>query len=155
MDEAYNFDPEARLILDMEDSTGQRIPGTPMRLRSGFYEYDLGQLDPGSYTFTVRAEGTTLSASGAFDLEAFDMEARQISSDSEGLGRLAENSGGLLVFPETVRDLKDSLLAADRFRPVQKSRVNVVSLIDYRWLLLGIVVFLAAEWFLRKYNGLI
>lgn len=155
VDEAYNFDPGARLVLELQDSSGQSYPGSPMSLRSGFYEYDLGQLQPGSYRFTVRAEGTEREASGAFELQAFDMEARQISSDAGALGRLADQSGGRLFFPSEVDNLKDSLLQSNRFRPVQKSQVNVVSLVDYRWLLGCIAFLLAAEWFMRKYNGLI
>jgi hypothetical protein len=54
-----------------------------------------------------------------------------------------------------VETLQSDLASSQEFLPVQKSRDNVVSLIDFRILLGLIVLSLALEWFIRKYNGLI
>ena len=43
----------------------------------------------------------------------------------------------------------------NRYQTIQKSNKNTVPLIDFKILLLVIVLSLAIEWFLRKYNGLI
>ena len=46
-------------------------------------------------------------------------------------------------------------LKDERYLPIQKSSKNIVPLIDWKYLLFLIVLTLAIEWFLRKYNGLI
>jgi len=103
----------------------------------------------------VVEEGTGFRKSGQFRLLAFELENQQLQSNLRGLARLAEDSGGALYFPSDMTRLKDTLLGADRFRPLRRSRGNVVSLIDYRWLLVLIASALGAEWFIRKYNGLL
>ncbi len=152
-DESYTFDPEARLLLQATDSTGTERLAVPMTLRPGYFETDLGDLPAGTYTFSVTAEGTGFSRTGQFSLQGFDLEAQQSGADAVKLASLAEATGGALYFPENLNVFEDSLLQADRFRPVQKSRRNVVSLIDYRWLLAFIILALGTEWFIRKYKG--
>mgnify|MGYP001065668887 CR=1 FL=1 len=154
-DEALRFDPGASLNLRLFDSTGTRQASYPIPLVKDYYEADISNLAPGTYSFEVEAAGTAFKKSGQFRLLAFDLENQQIQSNLQGLSRLARESGGALYFPSNMEDLKDSLLQADRFRPVQRSRRNVVSLIDYRWLLALIAAAFGAEWFIRKYNGLL
>jgi len=154
-DEALRFDPQARLNLQLYDSTGTAQASYPIPLGNGYYEADISNLPPGFYSFEVVEEGTGFRKSGQFRLLAFELENQQLQSNLRGLARLAEDSGGALYFPSDMTRLKDTLLGADRFRPVRRSRGNVVSLIDYRWLLVLIASALGAEWFIRKYNGLL
>ena len=51
--------------------------------------------------------------------------------------------------------LYTQLLADQRLQIVQKSEQKIVPLIDWKYLLAVLVLLLAAEWFIRKYNGLI
>ena len=152
-DESYAFDPQAQLQLQVTDSTGAARPPVPMTLRPGYFETDLSDLPAGAYRFTVSVEGTEFTRSGQFSLQGFDLETQHPGTDVAKLGRLAASTGGQLYFPGNLVDLRDSLLQSDRYRPIQKSRRNVVSLIDYRWLLGLIVLALSAEWFIRKYQG--
>jgi len=71
------------------------------------------------------------------------------------LERLAQENRGGVYFLDSLDDLQSNLSSSQQFLPVQKSRDNVVSLIDFRILLGLIVLSLALEWFIRKYNGLI
>ena len=154
-DEALRFDPEADLTLQLSDSTGSQLASYPIPLGKGYYQADISNLSPGTYSFAVSVEGTPFIRSGQFRLLSFDLENQQLSSDYQALSFLAGASGGALFFPSQMPDLKDSLLHSDRFRPMQRSRRNVVSLIDYRWLLAMIAAALGAEWFIRKYYGLL
>lgn len=154
-DEALRFDPQARLTLQLFDSTSTELASYPIALRKDYFEADISNLTPGDYSFKVDVAGTELSRSGQFRLQAFDLEGQKLRSNYEGLSRLAENSGGVLYFPSEINNLRDSLLNADQFRPLQRSHRNVVSLIDYWWLLALIAASLGTEWFIRKYNGLI
>ena len=78
-----------------------------------------------------------------------------MTADHEKLNRLAERSGGRNYFPDQSEELINNLIGDERFKPTQKSEQNIVSLIDFRILLALVVGAFTAEWFIRKYNGLI
>ena len=65
-----------------------------------------------------------------------------------------QNSGNL-YFTDQVPKLLEELESNPQYVPTQTSNQNVVSLIDFRILLALIALTLAAEWFIRKYIGLI
>ena len=71
------------------------------------------------------------------------------------LQQLATNSSGTSYFIDSTERLIDDLLNDNRYATVQKSNKNSLPLIDWKFLLLIIALSLSAEWFLRKYNGLI
>jgi hypothetical protein len=71
------------------------------------------------------------------------------------LSLLALNSGGKLYYQDQFDTLKTELLENPRFQTIEKVRTNLISLIDWRWLLGLIVLSLTLEWLLRKYRGMI
>ena len=154
-DEALRFEPEANLTIRVSDSTGAELASYPIPLEKEYYQADISNLAPGTYSFTVSVDGTEFSRTGRFRLQSFDLEQQELSSDLRGLSLLAGSSGGRVYFPGDMNQLKDSLLQSDLFRPVQRSQRNVVSLIDYKWLLALIALALGTEWFIRKYYGLL
>jgi hypothetical protein len=60
-----------------------------------------------------------------------------------------------LYYPNQIEKLIEELSMDTRYLPTQKSVENVVSLIDFRIILGIIILAFTAEWFIRKYNGLI
>lgn len=153
-DKAYEFDANAVIDLELKHTKSGKVSQSTMLLKNGYFEADLTNLTPGEYTFTAKVANENLIKSGSFTILDFDVEQRFLSSDYKKLDRLASNTSGESYFSDQVTALGDTLMAADRFMPVQKSEQNIVSLIDFR-LLLGIIALtLALEWFIRKYNGL-
>ncbi|MEM1336444.1 MAG: VWA domain-containing protein [Bacteroidota bacterium] len=154
-DNTYVFDPNASLVLKIisRDTTFEREE--TMLLRGNRFELDLGDLEPGEYRFTVREIKENISKSGSFSILDFDLEDQFLSANDAKLKRLAEANGGQHYFPDQSNQMLEELLADDRFIPVQKSNKNVVSLIDFRWLLGLMALALALEWAIRKYNGLL
>ena len=126
-----------------------------MLLKGSFYEVDLSDLEAGEYLFTITVEGENLKRSGSFKILDFNPEKQLLSANYDKLKRLADNTGGKLYFPNDMDALVNDLSTSEQYRPVQKSKQNIVSLIDFRILLGLIVLTLALEWFIRKYNGLI
>jgi hypothetical protein len=154
-DETFVFDADAEITLQLKgvsNGVEQEVPMTP---RGTYFEADLSKLTPGGYMFTARVNGTGFTRNGSFTILDFEVEKQLVATDYKKLGRLAEKTGGKLYFPAESTQFLDSLLTDDRFLPVQKSELIVVSLIDYRWLLALVAIALACEWFIRKYNGLI
>ncbi|GGW25725.1 vWA domain-containing protein [Arenibacter certesii] len=153
-DEAFRMDPNASIRLNLKDSTLNSIQEIPMLLKGNHFEADLRNLDPGNYSFTATVEKENLSKSGSFAILDFDVEKQFTSSNYKKLSRLADNTGGELFFPQEMDSLLNALGSAQRYVPTQKSKLNVVPLIDFKIVLGIIVLVLALEWFIRKYNGL-
>ena len=154
-DESYQFDARANLSIKIEGKDNSFERESPMLLKGSYFEVDLGDLDSGEYQFTVTVDGANLKRSGAFRILDFNPENQFTSSNYRKLNRLAQNTNGKIYFLDNLDSLISDLTTSQQFLPVQKSRQNVVSLIDFRILLGLMVLTLALEWFIRKYNGLI
>ncbi|WP_224482764.1 VWA domain-containing protein [Robertkochia aurantiaca] len=154
-DKSYTFDPNATLRLELNNRETGRKLSYPFLIRGNTYEVGISDLSPGEYDFRVNVEGESLAENGSFTVIDYQVERQFVSPDIERLRRLAENTGGSLIFPEQADSLLTALQTNDTYRPVQKSRTELSPLIDFRLLLLLMVLSLAAEWFLRKYRGLI
>lgn len=154
-DETFVFDNNATiniLINGINNSTSREIP---MLLRDRYYEADIRTLPPGDYNFTANVKDKNLTKSGKFTILDYDLEQQLFSSNYRKLDRLAQSTKASLYFPSQTTKIIDDLINDNRFMPVQKSKQNVVSLIDFKILLGIIAAALTAEWFIRKYNGLI
>ena len=80
---------------------------------------------------------------------------KSANAAEEHLKALAKKNEGIAYFINNTSALEDDLINDSRFATIQKSTKKVVSLIDWKLLLLSIILTLSAEWFIRKYNGLI
>ena len=154
-DEAFLFDKNAKVSIKVTNTDTQKIQINPMVLKNGFFEADLSNLVAGEYDFVVSVEKESKIEKGSFVISEFDMENQFVSSDNLKMEKLAINSGGKIFYPAQIDVLLKDLSTNDAYVPTEKSTENIVSLIDFKFLL-GIIVFaFAAEWFIRKYNGLI
>jgi len=152
-DQNYQFDPNADLQISVE-KTEENI-SSQLILKNNYYAVDLGNLPPGNYDFTITETNTQFSRSGSFEIIAFNIEQQFVSANKEGMEALAANAGTQVYYRTSVQDLIKKLLTDDRYKPVQKSRKKIVPLIHWHYLLFLLVFILAAEWFFRKYKGLI
>ncbi len=154
-DATYDFDANATLKLSLKGMNNDFVDERLLFLRDSEYEVDINDLPAGEYAFTVSVEGTDFAKNGRFSIEDFNLEQLFVSSDYRKLSELAETSSGSLYFPNEIEKLIDYLSSDSRYLPTQKSVENVVSLIDFRIILGIIILAFTAEWFIRKYNGLI
>lgn len=154
-DNSYTFDPNGRLTLKLKKQESNFSREFPMLLKGTTYEANLDGLEAGNYQFTVLESKDKLSKSGRFKILDSNMENQFLAANYKKLARFAKSNNGESYFPEQLELLIEKLLSDNRFTPVQKSNRNVVSLIDFRYLLILMVFALTAEWFIRKYNGLL
>lgn len=154
-DNSYEFDSNASLTLRLNKIDSNFSREIPMLLRGTNYEANIDGLEAGNYEFSVIESKEKLSKSGQFRILNYNLEDQFLTADYKKLNRFSENTGGELYFPEQFESLIQSLANDNRFVPIQKSKRNVVSLIDFRYLLILMVLALAIEWFVRKYNGLL
>lgn len=154
-DKNYVFDARATLQIRIKNIETEEEKVFPMLLRSNFYEVDLGNLEAGEYSYTVFLTDEPLSKNGLFSVLDFDMEKQFLNANIAKLQRVAQNTSGEVFYANQGADLIQKLLNDDSFKTIKRTEVSTTPLIDWKYLLGLIILFLTAEWFLRKYNGLI
>lgn len=154
-DESFVFNTNANLLLECKSAEGSFTRELPMLLKGSYFEADLSDFSPGEYSFTITNQDENIKRSGVFKILEFNPEKLMISTNHQKLQQLAKKNKGSVFYLDEMENLIEELTDSSQFTPIQKSRQNVVSLIDFRLLLGLMAVTLALEWFLRKYNGLI
>jgi len=151
----YEFDAKESLNVVVKDKETKETKTFPFILKNNNYQVDLSSLPAAEYTFTVKASRENISKSGQFKILEYNVEQQFLNANVTKLQQLATNSNGTSYFVANYDGVFNDLLNDERYLPIQKSSKNIVPLIDWKYLLFLIVLTLAIEWFLRKYNGLI
>ena len=151
----YEFDRTATLEIAIKNKDTDQTHTFPFILKQTNYEVDLSGLEAGDYTFIVRSQIENIAKSGEFKILEYNVEQQFLNANVSKLQNLASNSQGTYYFINDTSTLIERLISDERFATVQKSTKNVVPLIDWKFLLAIIALSLSAEWFIRKYNGLI
>lgn len=154
-DKNFSFDSRASVMIALVAQETNETYNFPMLLRNNFYEVDLDNLPAGDYKYTVSVRDESVARSGSFTILDFNVEQQFLNADVTKLNRLSTSTGGMAYFIDNAEAFYASLINDDRFQPIQKKEQKVVPLIDWKYLLGFLVLTLAMEWFIRKYNGLI
>ncbi|PTX42953.1 hypothetical protein C8P64_1476 [Christiangramia gaetbulicola] len=154
-DENYQFDSGANLKVTISNKETEEDFTSDLVLKNNFYQFDGGDLEPGEYNYDINVKGKSIARSGTFGVIEYNSEQQFVSSNLSGMQSFANNNSATLYHPDMVEDLVNTLLTDDKYKPVQKSRQKTVPLIDWYYLLFILILVLAAEWFYRKYLGLI
>lgn len=154
-DQNYVFNPEGNLEITIEDqSTKEEIRGS-MLLKNNRFDFESSTLSPGKYNFIIREINSNISRSGSFVVLEYNIEQQFSSANLSGMQNLASNNSAQLYFLDGQNELLTELMNDNSYVSVQKSREKIIPLVDWKILLLLLVASLAAEWFMRKYFGLI
>ncbi len=154
-DKNYVFDNREKIEITVTNKNTKEKFNFPFVLKSNNYQVDLSSLAPSEYNFSVKTKTANISKSGNFTILEYNVEEQFLNANVTKLQQLATNSGGVNYFIDNTQTLADDLINDERFVSVQKSNKNIIPLIDWKILLAIIALTLSAEWFLRKYNGLI
>ena len=154
-DKNYVFDNRASLNITVKNTETEKQTIFPMLLRNNYYEIDLNSLPAGEYNFTVSVTNEAVASSGNFTILDFNVEQQFLNADVSKLQRVAQNTNGKAYFTTQSDSLIQSLVENTNYQNIERSEQKVVPLIDWKYLLALIVLALAAEWFIRKYTGLI
>jgi hypothetical protein len=118
-----------------------------------FHRGETGPLEPGRYLIAATAERggeETGTATAEFTVEEFSLEDSEVRRRSSLLTRIAEDTGGAYVTPETA-DAMPSTVHLDWKERLSSREFEVW---NSPWLLLGFVGLLSVEWTLRRRKGL-
>lgn len=151
----YEFDEKARLTITAVNKNTKQTKRYDLLKSANNYKVNLDGLEAGTYSFTVKELTSNASYSGQFDVLDFDIEKQFVNPDVTRLNQLATQTKGQVYLPNQVDDLIQSLLSNENYKTIEKETVKKTPIIDWVWLLVLIAMTLAAEWFIRKYNGLL
>ena len=151
----YEFDEKARLTIAVTNTKTKQVKRYDLLKTTNSFKVNLDGLSAGQYSFTVKELNSNASYSSTFEILDFDIEKQFVNPDVTKLKQLASQTSGVAFVPNQIDTLIKSLLENEEYKAIQKNVVTKTPLIDWIWLLVLIAIFLASEWFLRKYNGLL
>ena len=151
----YEFDEKAHLNIAVVNSKTKQTKTYDLLKGNNTYKVNLDGLLAGCYQFTVKELHSKSSYSGRFEILDFDIEKQFVNPDVDKLEQLATLTKGKLFFPSQVESLIENLVTDENYKTIEKNNSIRSPLIDWKWLLIFICSFFAAEWFIRKYNGLL
>ncbi len=151
----YEFDDKANLNITVVNRKTKAKKSYDLLKSNTDYKVNLDGLEVGKYDFVVKELNSNSVYNGYFEILDFDIEKQFVNPDLAKLTQLANQTKGQLLFPDKVDLLIKSLLENEEYKSVQKSIIKKIPLIDWVWLLIILVLSLASEWFIRKYNGML
>lgn len=116
------------------------------------YTLTLDRLSEGLYRYSASTtyDGTTLTAEGAFAVEALHLEQANLTADHTLLRTISAITGGQMYYPDQLSSLRTAL---SDLKPVIYTHTRFSELLSLPWVLALILLLLGAEWVLRKYHG--
>ena len=151
----YEFDDKAQLTIQVINSKTKASKKYDLLKATNSYKVNLDGLEAGNYSFKVTEKQSNSSFSGSFEVLDFEIEKQFVNPDKSRLEQLVTNTNGKVYYPNQIENLIKSLLENENYIPTQKETIKKSPLIDWIWLLILVVLSLATEWFVRKYNGLL
>jgi hypothetical protein len=151
----YELDDKANLNITLVNKKIKAKKSYDLLKSNTDFKVNLDGLEVGKYDFVVRELNSNSVYSNSFEILDFDIEKQFVNPDLIKLNQLAIQTKGQVIFPDKVYSLIKSLLENEDYKSVQKTIIKKTPLIDSIWLLILIIIFLATEWFVRKYNGML
>jgi hypothetical protein len=92
---------------------------------------------------------------GSFEVLDFEIEKQFINPNRTHMEQLALQTNANVYYPSQIDQLIDRLIQDTQYKTIQKETIQKTPLLDWVYLLLFMIGAFAAEWFIRKYNGLL
>ena len=150
----YEFDDNAQLTIQVVNSKTKASKKYDLLKSNSSYKVNLDGLSSGNYSFKIIEKKSNSSFTGSFEILDFDLEKQFVNPDQSRLEQLAFNTDGDIYYPNQIEKLNEILLKSEKYLPIQKETILKSPLIDWKWILLLLIVTLGIEWFTRKYIGL-
>ncbi|QED36867.1 VWA domain-containing protein [Antarcticibacterium arcticum] len=154
-DRNYVFDPSGQLEIKLENQESGELVAGAMLASANRYVFEIDNLVPGEYSYEIKEIKSRILKRGNFIVIENNIEQQFTSANISAMKNLAENNAASLYFLNDPESLIKRLMTEDVYVSVQKSREKTLPLINWKILLFFLVLSLAAEWFMRKYFGLI
>ncbi len=152
--EGVDLDPIKGEIYETGEAGGMVATYLFERVAEGRARAVIDPLRPGEYeavVSTASRDGVERETGAGFSVLPVSTEFIDVSRDMDLLRRLARESGGSAVEPDEMDRIADQL----DLESVERERTRTVELRESYILLVAVLLFLTAEWVLRKLWGLV
>ncbi len=154
-DQNYRFDPDGKLGITIKNAGSGEALEIQMSPGNTQFKVEIDNLLAGEYSFEIEEESSGIARRGTFSILDFNVEQQFSGANLSKLQALAKNNGEALYFLNDPHAIAAGLIADKRFFTVQKTHEKTLYLISWKFLLASLVLSLSAEWFARKFLGLI
>jgi hypothetical protein len=151
----YELDEKARLTISVTNTKTKQVKNYDLLKTTNAFQVNLDGLAAGNYKFTVKELNSNTAYSSGFEVLDFDIEKQFVNPDWNKLNQLATQTQGKAYLANQVDALIKQLSEDESYKAIQKTITKKSPLVDWVWLLVLLALSLAAEWFIRKYNGLL
>lgn len=151
----YELDERARLTISVTNTKTKQVKNYDLLRTTNAFQVNLDGLVAGNYKFTVKELNSNSSYSSGFEVLDFDIEKQFVNPDWNKLNQLATQTQGKAYLASQIDGLIKQLSEDESYKAIQKTITKKSPLVDWVWLLVLLALSLAAEWFIRKYNGLL
>jgi hypothetical protein len=152
--ESYELINDPEVSITITDSKDRKFPyvfnktGKSYTLNAGRFP-----VDNYKYTARVQAGDEILKDNGEFTVSAQNIEKINTVANHNILYNLAISRGGDMVYPDNIDDLAEMIKTREDIKTVVYSQKRFSELLNFPLVLLLIILFLSAEWFMRKRSG--
>jgi hypothetical protein len=151
--ENFEIDTRNKIWLTVFDEDQKQIKKIPFTVNENQYKVFISNLKSGNYWYVISDKNQHIYYKNNFKITNFNIEEQFQNSNTKNLAVLAKNTNGKLIYPNELGDLITNLVNNDNYQIIQnKVKINE-SLINYKWILFLIALFLSVEWFVRKFKG--
>jgi len=119
------------------------------------YKLTLGKLTPGKYSWTAHTNynGKKHSKSGVFIVEDIAMESINTWADHTVMRQVAYKTNGRFELLKNYSKIIEMIRDRDDITSVSYKEASFNDLIDYKLFFFILLLLMAGEWFLRRWNG--
>jgi hypothetical protein len=121
------------------------------------YALNVGALPVGNYNAIAKTnyKGKNYENTIRFSVRAVALEYTQTQADFSLLNNLSMQSGGKFYLPKDIEKMAKDIEENHQIKTILEEHTSTKPLIDWKLFFGVIVLLLAAEWFIRKYNGIV
>jgi hypothetical protein len=145
----YNQD----IALEITSETGEKN-NYNYTITEANSQYRIGGLKEGIYSYkaSTSIKGQNEISEGAFTVKSIQLEALDLTANHNMLRRLSDQNSGKFFHFSELENLQDELILKEA-KGVITSNVDLLPIINMKWLFFVLLAIISAEWFIRKYSG--
>jgi len=119
------------------------------------YQLNTGRLPLGNYNYLAKIEfeGKEYRKNGEFRISEINIEHQDLTANHSILNQIAVQTNGKMFYPNELDKLLNEIKNKETIRPISHTLIDLVDLIELKWVFFMLVVLLSTEWFLRKFFG--
>jgi len=119
------------------------------------YFVDIGELEDGKYELVARVDKDDYIKKGSFIVKPVQIESLQSVADHQLLFNLSQQTNGQSFSVTNISELVTLVNNQQNNQTIISFEDTLKQIIDIKWILLVLLMVIAVEWFIRKFNGLI